>query len=247
MFGMPLLRASFDELDYSVRTGRPAADHVSDGFWQYLAEHPMEGQLFEDAMAAKARGQVAGVLAAYDFPAAGLIGDIGGGYGHLVQAVLEARPATRGVLFDLPHVIEQAAGVASDRLRLQAGDFFQDPLPVCDTYLLMEVIHDWGDDEAARILRAVREAAPAHARLLVIESLVPDEPGPSWAKVLDVLMLTVLTGRQRTEHEYEELLGAAGFRLERVIPTPANVSILEATPQASGLVRELGQPARSLH
>jgi hypothetical protein len=142
------------------------------------------------------------------------------------------------VLFDLPHVIEQATGLASDRLRLQAGDFFQDPLPVCDTYLLMEVIHDWGDDEAARILQAIRQAAPAHARLLVIESLIPDDPGPSWAKVLDVLMLTVLTGRQRTEHEYEELLGAAGFQLERVIPTFANVSILEAAPQAA-------QPARA--
>jgi hypothetical protein len=238
MFGMPLLRASFDGLDYSLRTGLPAADHVSDGFWQYLAGNPPEGQLFEEAMAAKARGQVAGVLAAYDFPAVGLIGDIGGGYGHLVQAILEARPGARGVLFDLPHVIEQATGLASDRLRLQAGDFFQDPLPVCDTYLLMEVIHDWGDDEAARILQAIRQAAPAHARLLVIESLIPDDPGPSWAKVLDVLMLTVLTGRQRTEHEYEELLGAAGFQLERVIPTFANVSILEAAPQAA-------QPARA--
>jgi hypothetical protein len=244
MFGMPILRASFDELDYSLRTGLPAGEHVADGFWDYLAEHPTESQLFAEAMAAKAHGQVAGVLAAYDFPSAGLIGDIGGGYGHLLQAILEAKPEARGVLFDLPHVIEQAPGTASERLRLQAGDFFQDPLPVCDTYLLMEVIHDWGDEEATRILEAVRRAAPAHARLLVIESLIPDDAGPSWAKVLDVLMLTVLTGRQRTEHEYEALLGAAGFQLERVIPTLANVAILEARPRAIDSVAEASHHAR---
>ena len=194
-------------------------------------------------MAAKAHEQVAGVLAAYDFPSFALVGDIGGGHGHLLRAVLEAKPRARGVLFDLPHVIEQAADVASDRLRLQAGDFFQDPLPACDTYLLMEVIHDWGDEDAARILQAVRRAAPAHAKLLVIESLIPDESGPNWPKVLDVLMLAVLTGRQRTEHEYEELLGAAGFRLERVIPTFANVSILEAAPRA--MAEKAAQPARA--
>jgi hypothetical protein len=95
---------------------------------------------------------------------------------------------------------------------------------VCDTYLLMEVIHDWGDQEAAQILRAILRVAPAHAKLLVIESLIPDGPEPSWAKVLDVLMLTVLTGRQRTEREYEDLLGAADFRLERVITHAGQMS-----------------------
>jgi O-methyltransferase domain len=245
MLGMPLWRASFDALEHTVRTGLPAADQVAGGFWPYLAEHPAESRLFDKAMTAKAHGQVAGVLAAYDFANFGLIGDIGGGHGHLLQAVLDANPGAHGVLFDLPHVLQKADGVNSERLRLQAGDFFRDPLPVCDAYLLMEIIHDWGDEDATQILQAVRRVAPTHARLLVIESLIPDDPGPNWAKVLDVLMLTVLTGRQRTEREYAELLGAAGFQLERVIPTFANVSILEARPGVVGPVADMRVQGRA--
>ena len=179
-------------------------------------------------MAAKAHGQVAGVLAAYDFSGFGLIGDIGGGRGHLLRAVLDAAPDANGVLFDLPHVIAEAAGMASERLTLQAGDFFKDALPVCDAYLLMEVIHDWGDEEAVAILRAIRRAAPPHATLLLIEQIVPDDPGPDWSKMLDIHMLALLGGRQRTRREYEALLDRAGFSLRREIDTGAGISILEA-------------------
>ena len=122
------------------------------------------------------------------------VGDIGGGSGHLVRAVLDAVPAATGVLFDLPHGIEEAAGSASERLALQAGDFFRDALPVCDAYLLMEIIHDWADDEAVAILRAVRRAAPAHATLLLIETIIPPDPGPDWSKMLDIHMLALLGG-----------------------------------------------------
>src|SRR5207245_479447 len=110
--------------------------------------------LFNAAMAAKARGQIAGIITAYDFSPFGVVGDIGGGGGHLLRAVLAAAPATCGVLFDLPQVIAEAAALASDRLTLQAGDFFRDALPRCDAYLLMEIIHDWDDAEAVEILRA---------------------------------------------------------------------------------------------
>src|SRR5690606_27653127 len=107
------------------------------------------------------------------------IGDIGGGSGHLLRAVLDAVPPARGVLFDLPHVIEQNAALASERLTLQPGDFFVDELPPCDAYLLMEIVHDWGDDESIAILQAVRRAAPPHAKVLLIESLIPPDPGPA--------------------------------------------------------------------
>jgi len=134
------------------------------------------------------------------------------------------------VVFDLPHVIDEVADLASDRLRLQAGDFFQDALPVCDAYILMEIIHDWADEESLTILKAIRHVAPAHAKVLLIEQMIPDVPDPNWATVVDVLMLVVAGGRQRTRQEYETLLEQSGFVLQREIDTHAGVSILEAAP-----------------
>ena len=175
MFGLPVNWAAFDALEYSVRTGLPAAHTVTlDGLWAYYAAHPEEGRVFNAAMVAKAHGQVAGVLGAYDFTGFATLADIGGGSGHLLRAVLDAVPAMTGVLFDLPAVIADAEPSASARLALQAGDFFQDALPVCDAYVLMEIIHDWPDAEALAILEAVRRAAPPQATLLVIEQIVPD-------------------------------------------------------------------------
>ncbi len=229
MFGLSINWATLEALEQSVQTGLPAVANVAPGgYWTYFAQHPEAGRVFNAAMVAKAHGQIAGVIAAYDFSGFGRVGDIGGGSGHLLRAVLDAVPACSGVLFDLPHVIEEAADIASERLVLRAGDFFKDALPVCDAYLLMEVIHDWADDEAVAILQAVRRAAPAHARVLLIETIVSTDPGPDWAKLLDIFMLALLGGRQRTRQEYEGLLRQAGLQLEREIDTRAGVSILEA-------------------
>ena len=230
MFGLPIFWETSGAMEHSLRTGLPAAGEVfEEGFFGYLAQRPEEGQVFNAAMAAKAHGAIAGILSSYDFSAFEVIGDIGGGSGHLLRAILAGpAPKAKGVLFELPHVIEEASGIASERLTLQAGDFFEDPLPTCDAYLLMEVIHDWGDEESAAILRAIRHAAPAGAKLLLIETIVPDDPGPDWSKMLDIHMLTLLGGRQRTEQEYEALLAGAGFVLEREIDTRAGISILEA-------------------
>jgi hypothetical protein len=147
-----------------------------------------------------------------------------------VRAIVESTPGVRGILFDLPHVIEQADPGVSGRLVLQAGDFLSDALPACDAYLLMEVIHDWDDAQATAILRAVRNAAPPHARLLLIETLIPPLPAPDWPWVVDVHMMTMLGGIQRTVGQYETLLNAGGFALQRVIDTGADISILEAVP-----------------
>ena len=230
MFGLPIFWSSFAAMEYAVRTGRPAATEVfPEGFWDYLAQRPDEGRVFNAAMAAKAHGAVAGILAAYDFSGFGLIADIGGGSGHLLRAILaDTAPKAKGVLFELPSVIEEASRTDSERLSLQAGDFFRDALPSCDAYLLMEIIHDWGDRESAAILRAIRTAASAGARLLVIETIVPDDPGPDWSKLLDIHMLTLLGGRQRTAPQYAELLADAGFVLEREIDTRAGITILDA-------------------
>jgi hypothetical protein len=229
MIGLPINWATYGALEHTIRTGRPAAEKVLSGdFWTYYAEHPQEAAIFNAAMAAKGYGQVAGVMHTYDFSGFKRIGDIGGGRGHLVQAVLDAVPSAQGVLFDLPHVIDEVSDTASERLTLQAGDFFQDALPTCDAYLLMEIIHDWGDEQSVAILKAVRRAAPSHATVLLIESLMPNDPGPDWSKMVDIHMLTLVGGRQRTRREYEQLLDESGFRLRREIDTPAGVSILEA-------------------
>jgi hypothetical protein len=236
MYGSPAYTELLGYLDYTLQTGAPAPTKVNPGgFFAFLQGSPDDARLFDDAMTSRSRIQVASVAATYDFPSDALIADIGGGTGHLLRAVLDATPAASGILFDQPSVIESAAienaaAAASGRLSFQPGDFFTTPLPVADVYLLMDVLHDWEDEQAEAILAAVRAAAPPHARLLVMEFLLADVPGPDWSKVVDVIMLWFTGGRQRPRDQHERLLNKAGFRLGRVIPTTSGQSILEAFP-----------------
>jgi hypothetical protein len=224
MMGMPVIWNGFTELGKAARTGRPALE------WEqlvgYFADHSEEATLFNQAMIGKSGAIVPAVVGAYDFTQFATIADIGGGHGHLLRAILERNPSSAGVLFDLPHVV--AGTTASERVRLAAGDFFVDALPVADAYVLMEVIHDWTDEKAAKILAAVRRAAPRHARVLIIESLITQTAGPHFSKTLDIIMLAVTGGRERTAAEYEKLLTAAGFRFERVVPARSQHSLVEA-------------------
>jgi len=229
MFGLDINWKSYDEFEQSVRTGEPSSKKIlPEGFWGYFAKHPNAGRIFNEAMAAKAQTQVPAVVAGYDFSPFATIADIGGGRGHLLRAVLAANPSARGILFDLPNVTEDAARVASDRLTLKPGDFFKDALPKADCYLIMEVIHDWGDKESKAIFEAIRRAAPPGAKLLVIEQMVPDDSLPHWSKMLDIHMLALLGGKQRTREEYTALLRPAGFKVLDEVPTRSDVSILEA-------------------
>ncbi len=229
MFGLPPFWATFGEMEQSVCTGLQVGEKVTPGgLWAYLAQHPDANTIFNATMVTKAHAQIAGILGAYDFSEFKVIGDIGGGRGHLLSALLERVPSATGVLFDFPHVVEDKVGAVSSRLTRQAGDFFKDQLPVCDAYLVMEVIHDWSDVESVSILKAIRRAAPSHAKLLLIEEMVPDDPGPAWSKMLDIHMLALIGGKQRTRREYEALFDAAGFSFNREIDTGAGISILEA-------------------
>lgn len=225
LMGLPSIWKGAENLGQAMKTGTVNPHE----FWSSLEANPQASQIFNEAMTAKARAQVAAAVAAYDFSQFGLIGDVGGGRGHLLHAILAASPTSKGVLFDLPHVIESVAGMASNRLALCPGDFFRDELPTCDAYVFMEVIHDWPDAESLTILRAVRRVAPRHARLLLVEALIADEAGPSWPRTLDILMLGLLGGSQRTSAEYQTLLADSSFRMERIIDTGAGVSIVEAT------------------
>jgi hypothetical protein len=227
MFGLSALWPVVGEIEYSIRTGKPSADRVLDGgVWGYLSSDADASRVFDDAMTGKAHGQVAGVIATYDFSGVSTIADIGGGRGHLLRAVLEKTPSARGVLFDQPHVVDQAD--VADRMTRQGGDFFNDTLPACDIYLLMEVIHDWDDEHAQQILSRVRASAASGARVLLIEALIPDDEGPSFPRTLDLWML-MISGKQRSLEEYAALLATSGFRFTRALDTHAGVTIVEGT------------------
>jgi O-methyltransferase domain len=229
MFGLAINWDAYRELEYSVKSGRRAMEKtLPEGVWSYLGQHPEANNIFNSAMLAKAHAQIPAIVQSANFFRFKLVGDIGGGRGHLLRAILEASPATKGILFDLPHVVNEASDLASSRLTLQGGDFFKDALPKCDAYILMEVIHDWPDKEAVTILRAVRQAAPPGATLFLIEAIVPEGPEPDWSKILDIHMLTLLGGKQRTLKEYKALLGQANFGLKEAIDTGTGISIIEA-------------------
>jgi hypothetical protein len=229
MFGLAINWDAYGELEYSVRTGRRAMEKtLPEGVWSYLMQNPEANSIFNAAMLAKAQGQIPVIVSAGNFSRFKVIGDIAGGRGHLLAATLEAAPESKGILFDLPHVVKEASSLASSRLTLQGGDFFRDALPRCDAYILMEVIHDWPDNEAVAILQAVRQAAPPGAILFLIETIMPPSAEPDWSNMLDIHMLTLLGGRQRTLQEYKALLEEANFRFQREIDTGAGISIIEA-------------------
>lgn len=224
MAGMPAFWDRFTELGDTARAGHPRYDMTS--LVEYYATHPDESAIFNAAMVAKARAVLPAVAAAYDFGGLATVVDVGGGRGHLLELVLARAPSAAGVLFELPHVLADA--VTGPRMTHVAGDVFRDALPAGDAYLIMDVLHDWSDRDAARILRSVRAAAHPKARVLIIETLVAEAPGPHFGKLVDIIMLAVTGGRERTQSQFAALLAAAGFRLERVLPTTAQYSIVEA-------------------
>jgi hypothetical protein len=193
---------------------------------EYFATHPDEATIFNASMVSKSRAVLPAVADAFDFAPFATIGDIGGGRGHLLKLILERTPSAQGVLFEQPHVIADTE--PAPRLSLVGGDFFADALPAADLYLLMEVLHDWDDADATRILAAVRRAARPGTRVLIVEILVPDTPGPHSGKTRDIIMLAVTGGRERTEAQHAALLASAGFELARVVPTASEYSLVEA-------------------
>jgi len=224
MGGMPAFWDRFTELGHTARTSRRQHDMAS--LVEYFAAHPDENAIFNAAMVSKSRAVLPAVATAYEFAAYGTIADIGGGRGHLLKLVLERAPAARGILFERPHVIADTP--PAPRLELVGGDFFVDALPHADLYLLMDLLHDWHDADAARILSAVRRAARRDARLVIVETLVPEAPGPHFGKTLDIIMLAVTGGRERTAAQHAALLSSAGFRATRVLPTNSEYSLVEA-------------------
>lgn len=229
MTATPFSWGSFTNLGHSARTGESGSTLLHpDGWVAYLQAHPAEADIFQDAMTAKAHDDVAAALAVHDFGRYRRICDVGGGNGHLLRAIRSAHPAITGVNFELPSVASHLT--PEDGIEIVTGDFFVDPLPVADAYVLMNIIHDWDDKSAIAILEAVAAAGrDSRSTVLLLEALLPEGPERHWSKTLDVVMLAITGGRERTLHDYATLLDTAGLRLVAMTPTATPFSIIEAS------------------
>jgi choline kinase len=234
--GQPWHLASHGAILHSLRTGKPAGDHVlGKSLWDFFASNPEEGTLFNAAMTGIIAATALEVRDAYDFTGFGTLVDVGGGHGFLLGTVLAANPALRGVLFDQPHVVGGAGSTfdrlgVRDRVTIVGGDFFRE-VPRAGAYVMSHIIHDWDDQRATAILRTIRRAAEPGATLLLAETVIPAGNAPSFGKILDLEMLVLPGGVERTEAEYRALLAAGGFRLTRVLPTRSASHVVEAVAE----------------
>ena len=225
--------AGFGELLHTAKTGERGFVRAHGVVpWDYRDAHPEVDRAFNELMSTESKRAARNVVRAYDFAGARCVVDVGGGAGALLSAILEAHPQARGVLCDLERVVAAAPaqlGALAARCTLAPGSFFDALPPGGDVYVLSGVLHNWPDDEAATILRRCREAMADGARLLVVEALRPAVPAAAPPVIfMDLLMLVLHGGRERSESEYRALLSAAGFELERVAPTSSQLRVLVA-------------------
>jgi hypothetical protein len=222
---------------HAVTTGKPGEEKVTGmPVFEYFAqpENRELSEIFNNAMTGFSAQLVPAALEAYDFSGIGTLVDVAGGHGMLLTSILQKHREMRGILFDLPHVIEgarpviEAAGV-TDRCATRSGDFFKD-VPAGDAYVMKHIIHDWDDERAAQILRTIRPhlAGKPAGRVILIESVLQPGNQPDPGKMLDLEMLMMPGGKERSEAQFAALFKAAGFALTRVVPTKSPVSIIEA-------------------
>ena len=229
--------ASLGQIVRTVETGKPAPILLSgnDSFEQ-LRRDPHPARLFDDAMTTMSRLVAPAVAAAYDFGPWESLMDVGGGNGLLLSEILRAYPHLHGVLADQPHVLERArehkflAGDLEARASMQPCNFFESVPAGCRAYLMKSIIHDWDDEQSRLILSNCRKAVPSNGVLLLVEVSLGAPNTPAFGKFIDIAMLSLTGGRERTEAEFATLLSSAGFRLNRVIPANPQFCIIEALP-----------------
>ena len=238
LFAGTRIQDNWKDLEYCVRTGEPAFRKrgLADPF---STRDPEDAANFDAAMANLTRMIAVAVAAAYSLASFGTVVDVGGGNGALLIGLLNANPALRGIVFDLPEAAARArtnietSGLAG-RCEAVGGDFFESVPKGGDVYVLKHVIHDWNDERAGEILQTCRRAMPPHGRLLIVEGVYPPRVDQSLesrgAAANDVNMLVNTGGRQRSEAEFHSLYESAGFRLTRIVPTPARVCVIEGVP-----------------
>jgi hypothetical protein len=224
---------AWGELLHSVRTGEIAFDHAfGKPIWEFFSENPENARIFNDAMSGMTAQANDAILSQYDFGGIRTLMDVGGGHGGLITSVLQRHPGMKGILFDSPQVIEGARAVVdhsgvNDRCRLAAGNFFESVPGGADAIILKWIIHDWNDEQCVTILRNCHRALPENGKLILVEAVVPASNEPHFSKFIDLNMLVMTGGRERTEQEFRALYDAAGFRLTRIVPTESPFSVIE--------------------
>lgn len=227
---------AWEQLPWCVETGKPASYKLYGmGMFDWMVQHTEKTVNFNNAMTDMSQGDAVAVVQSYDFSRFEHIVDVAGGHGTLLAAILDQAPKLRGTLFDMPHVIEGAkkAGILerfANRSSLEAGSFFESVPTGADAYIMKYIIHDWYDPECVKILSHCRKGIRPGGRLLVVDQVVPARNEPGVAKLMDLEMLVLPGGMERTEKEFRALFAASGFRLERIIPTPGLQCIIEGVP-----------------
>lgn len=220
----------------AVRTGRTAFEHIhGKGLFEFLGTHPDVAARFNSHMVILTDVEARALVDRCDFEGSSRVVDLGGGHGALLQTVLTTHPHIHGILYDLPatvagasHRFEQAGCL--DRCSLIGGNFFEWVPVGADTYLLKNILHDWDDEAAKTILRNCRRAIRDDGRLLIIESVLPEGNQPSPGKIVDMTMLVIVGGAERTEAEYRRLLRDCRFDMTEIMTTTGGLDIIEAVP-----------------
>lgn len=235
--GSDFCTAALGEILYSLETGLPSREKLyGKNVFEHLKEHPEMARIFDDAMTNMSELLGPAIAGGYNFGAWGSLMDVGGGNGALLAAILKAHPSLRGVLADMPHVLERArqrgflSGELEARSDMQPCDFFSEVPRGCRAYFMKSVIHDWDDERAHRILVNCRRVVPNDGALLLAEWVLPESNQPSPGRFIDVAMLVLTGGKERTAQQHGELLARAGFRLNQVFTVPGDFSVIEALP-----------------
>ena len=223
---------------HSVKTGESAVPVTTGGLgpFETFAKDPDLSQIFNNAMTGFSSVVVPAVLEAYDFSGIKTLVDVAGGHGALLSEILKKYPAMNGTVMDLDHVVAgatpyiQKQGLA-DRATAVAGDFFAAVPSGGDAYIMKHIIHDWYDDKASLILANIRKVLPKDGRVILIESVIPAGNEPGLGKIIDLEMLVMPGGKERTEEEFRKLFDASGFTLTRVVPTKSPLSVVEGRPK----------------
>ena len=219
---------------HSVQTGSPAAEKtLGVPVFEWFPKNPDESEVFNNAMTTFSAMVIPAVLEVYEFSGIGTLIDVAGGHGHVLTSILQNYPSMHGVLFDLDHVLAGARPVIeslglSDRCRTVSGDFFRAVPAGGDAYIMKHIIHDWDDERATTILKNIRSAMNHGGRVILVDSVVTPGNQPDFAKIIDLEMLLMPGGRERTEEEFRELFARSGFQLTRIIPTKSPLSVIEA-------------------
>jgi len=224
------------ELLHTLRTGQPSVEKVmGKPVFEVFASDPAFSKVFNDAMTSMSALAIPAALDVFDFSDIRVLVDVAGGHGRVLTSILQRNPAMRGVLFDLEHVVAGAgpliaeSGVA-DRCTTMSGDFFKAVPPGGDAYIMKHIIHDWDDERCRTILRNIHHALAGvpNGRVILLESVVQTGNAPDFAKLIDMEMLLIPGGRERTADEFRTLFASAGFELTRIVPTASALSVIEA-------------------